>query len=317
MSPQKYVAMISITMATSEPIEPKAKQGKSRGICFTLYQYDSLLARLREEANNAEYLVFGYEICPDTGRPHLQGYIHYTNQHSLDKFSKTFNNCHVEKPFRTPKENREYCLKIRKQDAKANDRYEEFGELPRQGERTDWVQVYEKLKTNTAAEVIEEYPHLIPAQRAIRETKALILKPLHREVNVIVLVGKAGSGKTSWAYNNYSDIYEKPASEWWDHYSGEKVVLMDDFYGWIKYHDLLRVLDRYPYKVPYKGGYVNAQWDTVIITSNKEPDEWYKGGLTPALRRRIKKYILVTSIDGTPHYEEAQLPPSNEEVYEG
>lgn len=30
-------------------------------------------------------------------------------------------------------------------------------------------------------------------------------------------------------------------------------MVIDDFYGWIPYDEMLRVMDRYPHKVPIKG----------------------------------------------------------------
>jgi len=305
-------------MATSEPSaapgEAKDKLGKSRAFLWTVYQYDRHLPALRQEASKATYAVWGYETCPKTGKPHLQGYIHYENQHSMGKFSKAFNNCFVQKPNGTPRQNREYCLKIRKEDKQPNEKFEEFGELPQQGERTDWKTAVEAIKSGEAiTAVIEDQPQLLPAIRALERYKAMSLKPKHRDVNVIVLIGDAGTGKTRYAYEHFPDIYSKPRGEWWDGYTGQSAILLDDYYGYLPYCELLRVLDRYPYQVPVKGGFVQAQWDTVIITSNNMPQLWYKDkGLTPALRRRLKTIFIVTSIDGTSTYtpiQEDDAPP--------
>lgn len=284
-APPASVAMASITMATSD-----APLGESRGVCWTLFNYEQHVDQLREYAKSCRYMVFGYEVCPDTGRKHLQGY-HYTErQRSLRAFSKKFGNCHVAAQRGTAKQASDYC----KEDGK----FEEFGELPQQGKRADWDKALEDLKTKDVIDVLEDQPHLIPCQRQLREIKNMFLKPKHRDVEVIVIYGDAGTGKTRYAYDTYTDIYAKPPGQWWDGYSGQKVVLMDDFYGWVQYHDLLHILDRYPYNAPYKGGYVWAQWDTVIITSNKKPSEWYGQGMTPALRRRLKKVFKYKSIDG-------------------
>ncbi|KAL0152209.1 hypothetical protein M9458_051932 [Cirrhinus mrigala] len=52
---------------------------------------------------------------------------------------------------------------------------------------------------------------------------------------------------------------------WWDGYDGQDNVIIDDFYGWIAYDELLRVCDRYPCKVPVKGAFVEfvAKWEFV------------------------------------------------------
>ena len=63
---------------------------------------------------------------------------------------------------------------------------------------------------------------------------------------------------------------------WWDFYDGEKAIIIDDFYGWIKPHELYRICDRYKYKVAFKGGFHYAQWLYVFITSNSDPSKFYK-----------------------------------------
>lgn len=74
---------------------------------------------------------------------------------------------------------------------------------------------------------------------------------------------------------------------WWDGYSGQTVVVIDEFYGWLGYDFLLRLLDRYSFAVETKGGSVSFTSKLVIFTSNKPPSEWYRNvqDLSPLLRR--------------------------------
>jgi len=74
---------------------------------------------------------------------------------------------------------------------------------------------------------------------------------------------------------------------WWDGYSGQPVVVIDEFYGWLGYDFLLRLLDRYSFAVETKGGSVSFTSKLVIFTSNKPPSEWYRNiqDLGPLLRR--------------------------------
>lgn len=295
----------SITMATSVPATPpKAKDlGKARGCVFTIHKPDDFLDELRRYCKDeCTYAVIGHEVCPTTGRKHIQGYCHWKSPRSLGFFSKTFGDCHVEKPRGTAQQNREYCTK--------DGKFEEFGSIPVQGHRVDWQQAFDDLKEGTPlVEILEKQPHLLPCQRALREVRNQLLKPVHRNVHVTVLWGDAGVGKSRWAWDKYPDLYTKPSGEWWDGYNGEKVLLLDDFYGWIRYHDLLRVLDRYPTSVPFKGGFVWAQWDTIVITSNKHPSLWYADRWSYALRRRLHKIIHVQVLDdGTTLHEEETYP---------
>jgi hypothetical protein len=243
-------------------------------------------------------LVFGYEVAPTTQTPHLQGYVAWDNPRSLDAFKTAISQkLHLEKTRGTPQQASDYC----KKDGK----FEEFGELPRQGERTDWCVAVEQIKSGTPVEeVVESQPQLLPCIRALDAYKAKTLKPLNRDVEVIVIWGDSGSGKSRWAYDNYPDLYSKPPGKWWDGYTGQETILLDDYYGYIPYTELLNVLDRYPYHAEIKGGFVWAQWKRVILTSNRPPEQWYARGLQ-ALKRRIHK-IFFYSIDAPPTPYEPQ-----------
>ena len=62
-------------------------------------------------------------------------------------------------------------------------------------------------------------------------------------------------------------IYYKPRGDWWDGYKQHECVIIDDFYGWIKYDDLLKICDRYPYQVPVKGSFEQFTSKYIWITS--------------------------------------------------
>lgn len=71
---------------------------------------------------------------------------------------------------------------------------------------------------------------------------------------------------------------------------------MDDFYGWIKYDDLLKICDRYPYSVPIKGGYEIFVTKNIWITSNVPIDLLYKfPGYDPAAI--IRRCTLIEEIN--------------------
>ena len=57
----------------------------------------------------------------------------------------------------------------------------------------------------------------------------------------------------------------------------------------------LRICDRYPLRVEYKGGMTQFVSKTLIITSNREPRDWYKCECdVSALYRRINQYLILT-----------------------
>lgn len=271
-------------MATSVP-------GKARHTCWTLNNpTDVEIGLINSYAKTVRYLCYAPEVG-ETGTPHLQGYVAWHNPHSLEKFKKDCGGRIHYEPFTkgTAIQNRNYCLgMVDKKKNIPNPDFLEWGQLPQQGERTDWAQAVNDLQTRDIIDVIQEQPQLAPCVRALERIKTLALKPCKRDVQVIVLIGKPGTGKSRYAYDNYPELYSKPDGQWFDGYSGQKTLLLDDYYGSLSYSTLLKVCDRYPFNAPVKGGYVWAQWDTVIITSNKHFNEWYDYTTdTSAFKRRI------------------------------
>lgn len=289
----------SITMATSVP--------KVRGVLWTLYNYEPLLDIVRDYGRiECEYMVFGYETCPTTGRPHLQGYLYWKNPRTYPNklLRSLIKGIHDQVANGSAEDNRKYCLKIRTGDV-PNEKFEEFGTMPSQGQRVDWAKAYSQLSSGSSVvDILETQPHLAPCVRQLKEVRLLQLKPRYGPVTVICLIGPPGTGKSRWAYDNYPDLYSKPNGDWWDGYSGEKTILLDDFYGDVKYPLLLKVCDRYPLQVPIKGSFIHAQWDTVIITSNQTPEQWYPSQYDiSAFHRRVNKMCI------------NNIPDANQEEY--
>lgn len=120
-----------------------------------------------------------------------------------------------------------------------------------------------------------------------------------REVHVVAWIGRTDTGKTRRCYATYGydAVYALTRGNngvWFDGYDGEDVLLIDDFYGWIPYGFLLRLLDGHPVQVEVKGGFTHACWTKVVITSNRCMDRWYnleKIGSFAALERRINETV--------------------------
>ena len=110
---------------------------------------------------------------------------------------------------------------------------------------------------------------------------------------VKVFIGKPGTGKTRKVYELDPSVYLVPEPVngilWFDGYETQEAILFDDFYGWVKYHTMLNLLDGYPMQLPIKGSYVYRNWTRVYITSNKHPREWYDRPEWNALHRRISE----------------------------
>ena len=278
----------SITVPTSVPAPKSDKTLRSRSCCFTYHDYhlDGAEQRFMRYAQEcSRYMVLGFEVCPETGRQHIQGYVAWENPRSLNKFQTDIGlkRFHFEITRGTPLQASEYC----KKDGK----FWEYGTLPQQGERTDWQKAINDLDNGLDIRtVVSEQPQLLPAIRSLEKYKNLTMKSTHRDVNVIFIFGSPGTGKTRFAWDYDPELYTKPEGQWWDGYTDQKTILLDDYQGDINYTQFLKVLDRYPINLPIKGGFVPANYTTVIITSNKNFNQWYNEP-PQAIARRIRTVI--------------------------
>lgn len=89
--------------------------------------------------------------------------------------------------------------------------------------------------------------------------------------------GPTGSGKTRKAFELCEDPWiSDQGLRWWDGYDGHEDVIIDDFRkDFCKFHELLRILDRYPYRVEVRGGSRQLLARRIFITSLYSPEETY------------------------------------------
>lgn len=260
---------------------------RKRDWCFTLNNYtEEDLTRL--EKFDEKYLIFGFEEGK-SGTKHLQGYVEFNNPRCLSGVKKLIaNGGHFEERKGSPEQAIKYCKK--------DGNWCEFGTPgvhPGKGVRSDLDGVYmDFLDGYTVETVALRHPStFMKYSRGIHDFHFTTIKAEKwREIKVIVLIGPTGVGKTKEAMNHDS-VYKlnQPSNGtlWFDGYDGEYRLILDDFTGWIKYRELLTILDGYPYRCQIKGASIWAQWKEVYITSNEEVDEWYKCRDISALRRRI------------------------------
>ena len=273
----------------------------ARRYCFTKFKDlldDDALRSIFDAEDLMKFMICQLEISPTTGKEHLQGYLELTDPRKPTYIKTLFddNSIHIEYCKGSADENIEYCSKdeSRKEDTECMI----FGSPNAQGKRTDLETIFLLIKSKTPiVKIAEEYPgQVIRYGRGLKDLTFILNKSnaqQFRRLTTVVLWGKAGSGKTRHVYDTcgFENVYklEQDGSNqiWFDGYEGEDILLIDDFYGWIKYGYLLNILDGYPIRCPLKGGHTWGNWTKVFITSNKDPEDWYGGGCTPALGRRL------------------------------
>lgn len=101
-----------------------------------------------------------------------------------------------------------------------------------------------------------------------------------RNVKVIYVEGKAGTGKSWQVLKQYKDVFRASVDHKsnfpLDGYMGQKVLWLDELRpGDFNNSFLKEILDIYPMIVNVKGGHMPALWNTVIITTAFPFDQWY------------------------------------------
>lgn len=163
-----------------------------------------------------------------------------------------------------------------KEETRVADSQFEFGELPmRRQDPTDWEKVVTDAKLGNfesiPCDVLVRCYHQL---RSIRNDSAVAVGVIR---SCKVYWGPTGTGKSRRAWDEAGvDAFPKdPRTKWWDGYTGQENIIINEFRGSIDIAHLLRWLDRYPVRVEAKGQSLPLRGSQFWITSNISPSLWY------------------------------------------
>lgn len=230
----------------------------------------------------------------ENGTPHYQGHVVFKTVKSLKQLKKMQPTGHYEVRRGTAEQADMY---VNKEETRIGGPWT-FGEKPKQGRRSDLDSVREAIVDGAGILDVAEnfFGTYLRYERSL--TRYILLRTPQRDFHTEALVywGPTGSGKSHHARELGGPgafWLPKPRGQgaWWDGYTGQDTVVVDEFYGWLPLDMLLRLVDQYPLSVETKGGSVQFVAKRIIITSNKPPDMWYQkispDAMPPALARRL------------------------------
>lgn len=284
------------------------------------------------EKEFVQFYIGQQELCPKTNSLHFHVHLELKKQTRLTTIQNKIlhaENCHIEKVI-DRKGSIKYCSKL---ETRIKGPWS-FGEQKEPGKRNDLETVKNMLKNGDKLEKINEEctETYIKYSKGIKESKFLFDKQKSKQIriqDVTLIYGEAGVGKSKEVWEltkGMEDTYKldtEGSNLWFDGYDGEKTLWIDEFDGsGISLTYFLKMLDIYPLRLPIKGNYTFAQWNKIIITSNKHFRDWYPGITKEqykAIERRIHNVFLHTK-DATSRVSEVagntNRHPSETEIRE-
>lgn len=243
------------------------------------------------------YMAWGHEHGKKTGKEHFQGCIQFINKKTKGgvlRIMKQINKDISIRPLIAEEIHLENYIK-------KECLLKEFGKLMYQGHRTDLENIKKLLDNgSTMKNIADDYFQTwCNNHNAFQKYKEMVAKEKTKEfrhVEVIVLEGETGTGKTRKAMEEATFKIEGDGLPWWDGYEGEKCILLDEYSNQLSITKLLNVLDGYQLRLPIKGGHTYANWNKVYITTNNCWDDWHPNAKPlhrNALLRRISKWIKI------------------------
>ncbi len=162
----------------------------------------------------------------------------------------------------------------------------------------------------------DTFVQAVKFEKGLRTAETILqrgLPSVREDVTVSVYHGPTEVGKSYGIKLQEPDLYilEPPNTFggpiWWDGYKGEPAVHIEEYDGWLPWAQLLRILDRYPVRVPVRGSSMVLRATRIYISSNKSPELWHPKRDYGPLKRRIHfiwectfEMFRLTQINGKP-----------------
>lgn len=306
------------SIAQIRPSQHKSTSSSTRGghgkrvtrIVFTLNNYSSEEFE-KIKLIGCKWMIVARETGDMNDTPHLQGAIIFNSQKAFSTLKKIpgLERAHFEEMKGSPQQSLDYCTK---QDKEAF----QIGTLPTPGKRNDMEAVVNKLKEGvTIKKLVEDTSSAICFVRYSRGLTLLRqqytpLRDPTKPPTIIWFYGPTGVNKTRACFE-LSTYQEKTAVpwissgplKWFDGYDSQSIVIFDDLRtSDCSFSYLLRLLDRYPLQVEFKGGHSTWNPSTIFITCPKSPRDLWSLRTTEQLDQLSRRVT-----------RELEFPPSREQ----
>lgn len=269
-------------------------------------------------ANSVKWLIIGKEVGKDKGTYHLQGACVLGRQLSFSSIKALpgLSRAHIEPMRGTPEDSYAYCSK--------DGDFQVWGALPKQGKRSDLITQVDRIRDGASLQDLagdsEGGAAIVKFHKGLTVLRSLVRPKRTGPPVVFWIHGDTGFGKTRAAFSVAGRFNEllggKPDDvwissgglRWFDGYDGQQSCILDDFRAKhvSSFAFLLRLLDRYPMAVEFKGGFVSWTPGLIIITSPKSLEDCFRTrnehipeDIAQLRRRVVREFELESRLDGS------------------
>lgn len=291
---------------------------QSRMFAITDFEVDKAWWEEFVQEHEPQYLICGQEYTKD-GVEHYQTFIVFSKKIALSTVIEMVKPRHVEMCMGTAKQNIKYC-------SKDGNIILEHGRRPQQGRRIDSEVLVNYLKEGgNVDEIVMNYPQGYHCfGRTLLRVEAIIRRQQFRTepTRGIWYWGKTGVGKSKLAFTGYDPDthYVFNVNEgWWDGYTGQPVVIINEFRAQVFFSEILDLMDRWPKTVKRKGQEsIPFTSKMIIITSNAEPKKVFHNCLHDEEFNQLERRCFIVEVTKENVEElERQLLEIRKQLYGG
>lgn len=221
-----------------------------------------------KEIKNTKYGICCREVGAQ-GTPHIHLWLHYSNARTFNSIQKKFNRANIQEG-----KGRDSDQSYLKKDGD----FEEFGEMEKQGKRSDLDTIKKIVKNggnmNDIINVSTSYQSMKCGELLLKYCEEP--RPIE-PIEVIWFYGKSGSGKSKTIFDTEVNLFRPTTYKWWEGYDGHTTVLVDDWRpNWCSFVNLLKLTDIYPFRVQTKGGSRQVKYNKIYFTSHLSPAQYFE-----------------------------------------
>lgn len=302
----------SVQIAQGGPRRANKNGQRVSRFVFTLNNWtDEEYAKITEDfALQTKWLMVAKETAPDTGTPHLQGACVLGRQWAFSRLKAVpgLRRAHIEAMQGTPEDSVIYL-------SKEDEAPFVHGTMPKPGKRNDLRMATDRILAGASVRDLASDPEaatvVVKFHKGLTVLRSLA-QPARTEAPIVIWIhGATGTGKTRSAFESgramarafgreEGDIWISSGGlRWFDGYDGQSVAILDDFRAkhCTSFAFFLRLLDRYPVDVEFKGGFARWLPRAIFITCPYSPDACFATRATHVpedmaqLHRRITKVV--------------------------